>query len=132
MGEGIDDQFRDWVEERKLDAKARAAGMTRIEKEVEAGNALPARLEAFRGRRIAQIKDTSPGNEAPEIREVYATRRGHYVLWWSTKGGRRVIELCEAPDALDALWRALGRYGWGDLRLEVEKALEREAIVKDW
>lgn len=43
MGESIEDQFHNWVEERNRDAKARAAGMTRIEKMEQEGAAPPRR-----------------------------------------------------------------------------------------
>lgn len=121
--EGIEDQFRRWVGERKLDAKAGREGMEWILKEVGRPGSTRQRRR-FKGRRLP----LGPP-ELPEGYEVYVTRLGKVAYYRPEIQGRAA-----SLDAYDReeLAAALGPEDRG-LADAIYEAIDRTAVVEpDW
>jgi len=128
LEKSIDVQFRQWVTERELDAKAKRDGMDWVKRAVDAGSG-PPQTKAFVGKLLANSTEPVVPGRTPVIREVYLTRLRKFIIWCQTPTGQQVMEL---PEDLDALNVTLAKFHWLDLGEAVARALEKEVEELDW
>jgi hypothetical protein len=118
---GIEAQFRAWVNERDLDAKAEREGMARIVKPVGRHGAAP-QLQSFEGRLLVGPPDLPKGHQ------VYVTRRGKLAYYRSDNRGGGWLDAYESREALSA---ALGPNG-RDIAETIYEAVSAEVEELDW